>query len=441
VVLFPAGLSHSNLGDIAMLKVAVRRIREFLPGAAIVVLTGRGDAAARLTARVPGVRPAIFDPGWFSERVLLGRLHDRLPAVMSGRLVGMKESVWRRSPALFRAVVGWRLGSAEKRRELDAFVGALGDASLVLATGAGGMNDVFPRYARMCLSTLALAQALGKVTGVLSQGLGPMRDTAALQRLGRVFNRLQLIALREEAASKAVLASAGVHFDRALFTGDDAIELAHEERQDGLGSALGINLRLAAYTGVDEGATQSLGPVLRALNRRLGARMLPLPISTRGEEDLVAAARVMGVSAASLPECVSGAGGPEQVVRLAGQCRVVVTGAYHAAVFALGQGVPVVCLAASEYYREKLSGLATQFAGGCEVIHMNGAQTMERVAAAADRLWHRAPDLRAGLLKTASEQIRAGREALAALAGEAGEAKRLVEARRLRPERSRERAK
>ena len=40
----------------------------------------------------------------------------------------------------------------------------------------------------------------------------------------------------------------------------------------------------------------------------------------------------------------------EQVVRMAGRCRTVFTGSYHAAVFALAQGTPVVAIAASPYY-------------------------------------------------------------------------------------------
>ena len=46
------------------------------------------------------------------------------------------------------------------------------------------------------------------------------------------------------------------------------------------------------------------------------------------------------------------------VIERVGECRVVVTGSYHGAVFALAQGIPVVALVKSPYYVNKMAGLA-----------------------------------------------------------------------------------
>ncbi|MFI6772593.1 polysaccharide pyruvyl transferase family protein [Nocardia sp. NPDC050412] len=43
-------------------------------------------------------------------------------------------------------------------------------------------------------------------------------------------------------------------------------------------------------------------------------------------------------------------GTPVDVFRQVGRCRVLVTNAYHLAVFALSQGIPAVGITASEYY-------------------------------------------------------------------------------------------
>ena len=58
----------------------------------------------------------------------------------------------------------------------------------------------------------------------------------------------------------------------------------------------------------------------------------------------------------------------DDVLTAIADCRVVVTGSYHAAVFALSMGVPAVGLAASRYYVDKFKGLADQFGPGCEVV-------------------------------------------------------------------------
>ena len=48
---------------------------------------------------------------------------------------------------------------------------------------------------------------------------------------------------------------------------------------------------------------------------------------------------------------------PQLVIDRVGECKVVVTGSYHGAVFALAQGIPVVALVKSPYYVNKMAGL------------------------------------------------------------------------------------
>ena len=47
------------------------------------------------------------------------------------------------------------------------------------------------------------------------------------------------------------------------------------------------------------------------------------------------------------------------------------TGAYHAAVFALAQGIPVVCLSNSPYYLAKFQGLEDLFGVGCTIVTLS----------------------------------------------------------------------
>ena len=90
-------------------------------------------------------------------------------------------------------------------------------------------------------------------------------------------------------------------------------------------------------------------------------------------------------------------------------CRAVVTGSYHAGVFALSQGIPVVGLAKSPYYRQKFAGLAAQFGEGCRVVGLpRGAAEL---SADIFRAWQDAPRLRPRLQERAREQAEDSRRA------------------------------
>jgi colanic acid/amylovoran biosynthesis protein len=52
-------------------------------------------------------------------------------------------------------------------------------------------------------------------------------------------------------------------------------------------------------------------------------------------------------------------------------CRFVVTGTYHAGVFALSRGRPVIALASNQHYSQKFRGLAAYFGGACSVVDLD----------------------------------------------------------------------
>ncbi len=106
---------------------------------------------------------------------------------------------------------------------------------------------------------------------------------------------------------------------------------------------------------------------------------------------------------------------PQSVIRRIGECRVVVTGSYHGAVFALAQGIPVVALVKSDYYANKMLGVQQQFGVGCEVVRLDDQALPERVEGAIDRAWADAERVRAPLLASARDQIGRSREAYARL--------------------------
>jgi colanic acid/amylovoran biosynthesis protein len=104
-------------------------------------------------------------------------------------------------------------------------------------------------------------------------------------------------------------------------------------------------------------------------------------------------------------------GSPLKVIKQVARCRVVVTGSYHAGVFALSQGIPVVGLVKSPYYADKFLGLADQFGAGCQVIFLDEEQFREKLAEAIDTAWRAAEHVRLPLLEAAKRQIEVGWDA------------------------------
>jgi len=91
----------------------------------------------------------------------------------------------------------------------------------------------------------------------------------------------------------------------------------------------------------------------------------------------------------------------------------VVSGSYHAALFALAQGIPAVCIAPNAYYAQKFVGLAGHFGGGCRVVEREADGRMSGLGEAVARGWDTADDYREELLESALEQIERGRSAYA----------------------------
>jgi len=102
---------------------------------------------------------------------------------------------------------------------------------------------------------------------------------------------------------------------------------------------------------------------------------------------------------------------PEEVIRLIGNCRIVVTGSYHAGVFALAQGIPVVALFQSAYYEQKFMGVEQQFPGGCRTIDLRRPTACNQIEEQICHSWESAEQIREPLLRAAARQIELGHAA------------------------------
>jgi polysaccharide pyruvyl transferase WcaK-like protein len=413
VIATPLGVGaheYGNMGDVAMLQVAVTRLRKLWPHAILHVLT---HSAASLAIYCPGATP-LPKAGlriWMSDGVGLGRFSQEVPSWVVRLLVAAKRDVRVRWPGLQQLLLRLKPGSRHDPADLLAmarFNEAMRTARLVVVCGSGGFYDGSPEWNFEILNLVEYAIRRRVPVAMLGQGFGPLKDAAVLSMAQRLLPSVDLITLRGSPGADELLAGLGVPPSRVRTTGDEAIEMAFDARPLTLGKALGVNLRLGGSAQTDATDLARVRAALEGLAARHAVEIIPVPIALDSyhADHWSISALLAGLD----PHSDGGASldSPMKVIRQAGRCRVVVTGAYHAAVFALSQGIPVVGLARSAYFIDKIQGLANQFGLGCETVILDRPDAGRTLVEAIERAWRSADDVHGPLLEAARRQITAG---------------------------------
>lgn len=384
-----------NLGDAAMLQVCVSRIRRAYPQAVVSVLT---DAPSQLAAFCPDTRP--LTPPARDRKALVGLfVHPRFPnqKLLRWLLAKVYSSSW------LSRVYAYLYARCRYGIHAYRYLRAIAQSDLVVSAGGGLINDSFPGLAANLLATFAIAQAQGKKTALFGQGVGPLETQELSKNAAHVISRLSLISIREGLYGMPALERLGIPADRIRITGDDAIEPAFACRGPDIGTKLGVNLRVANYSQMGVREVGIFREAIQAAAMRLSASIVPVPIAfAAGESDIESLKTIF-------PEFDDLNGDsyavPSDLYRAISECRVVVTGSYHSGVFALSQGIPVVAVYFSEYYRNKLAGLADQFGVGCTVLDVSQQQASERLQDAIIGSWDSAPAIKNSILSIAKRQI------------------------------------
>lgn len=397
-----SGYELKNEGDLAMLVVAANRFHQQYPNAEIQIMT---VAAERLKEILPYVTPINIKTcsQWVTPWGLFGGFHKLLPGFLHAGLKKKESLLKIKYPDLSFWWIKRRLSKRGHNIEpLKAYISTIKDADMVVATGGGYITDSFERHAIIVLQGLALAQSLGKFTAMFGQGLGPLKVESILFWAKKVMPNLECLALRESVYSKPYAQIVNISEDKVAVTGDDAISLVHTERALNLGNKIGVNLRVADYSGVADRDLEQFSVIIHELSEKINTELCAIPISSHsGDSDFYSIQKILGGDLPSKTNFDT----PLKVIKQVGMCRIVITGSYHAGVFALSQGVSVIAVVASDYYRYKFEGLANQFGGGCLIVDRDMPEFYDKFKIAVIEAWDNAEVIRPKLLDKAQEQI------------------------------------
>ena len=382
--------NYTNTGDIAMLLTTVTRLRELWPNASLEVMgdSPPGLATTYLKQEAKPIDVNVNPNQWFGLRSLLS---NKVSTKVRKFIVAIENKL--------------KIDTIYRTKKTKIILPAIKKADAVVFCGAGVMNDAFMGHSIKFLEILEVAIQLGKPTALFGQGIGPIKQPYLEKRMKAVIPKVNLIGLREALNSLPLLIDYGVDTNNIIITGDDAIEMAYSARAEQLGEHIGINLREAAYSEVSSGESlvkQNIRTILRKVASQHHISLVPIPIANSDYQ------AISNLLQEPIPTKFAG---PAEVIEEVKRCRVVITGSYHAGVFALSQGIPVIGLTKSAYYTNKYNGLAAQFGGGCEVLQLNDSQFTEKLVIALENNLQNASKNRESLLQKAQSQIQLSREA------------------------------
>lgn len=412
-----------NQGNNAMLQAAIARLRDYWPHATFDVIT---DAPHLSRLFFPDVHPVSSHT---LQRICtsLDRLERIVPHPLWRLLFEAREAYWHRramrnaqhlqpsrqtnfstdSPGLNTLDEHTPISPErwDKLQYQAAIREGLSNYDLLLFSGGGNLYDYDPWVIFKMFDRIEAATALGIPSVMVGQGVGVMTNADVRSRAQVVLSTVELIGVRNRRIGLSTLASLSIPAERCLFTGDDAIELAYQARSPTLGNGLGISLRVAGYTQIEQRHLVQLRSVLHEAARLHDARLIAVPISSHHDEsDLTYIKQLL----AGYTQVLAGwqmFDTPLNTIKRAGQCRVMIAGTYHGAIFALGQGIPVIALVKSAEYIDKLSELSDEFGLGCQVFYLEDEKLPEQLLAAIQRAWLLAEQNRSALLEVATQQI------------------------------------
>ena len=413
-----------NKGNNALLQAAMEKLGKYWPNASYEVIT---LAPNLLRMYFPYAYPVSPDS--------LNRIQSKFnkyqrftPRPLLWLIFELREEIWHRWTMLKNSLVNlgivcWVSGRFSKEKVFDTrnalketdssdinfkkqnLTEAISGFDLLVTTGGGYMCDSDKTLLLSVLNRLEAAIIRKIPTFMVGQGIGPLEDPELLSRAREILPGVDFILYRNLRNGLPLLHSLGILPERIILTGDDAIEMTYRARSSSWGNGIGVSLRVAHYTQVEKQHIDNIRKVLHRAAKDHKSPLIAVPISSAHHESDITF--IKQILAGYIDSSIGWRklDPPLDTINRVRKCRVVVTGTYHGAIFALAQGIPVVGLAKSAEYFNKLSELSDEFGPGCQVLQLDDKCLAAKLKEAIDNYWSSAEMIRPSLLEAASRQI------------------------------------
>ncbi len=362
IIIDNSGYHLQNLGDVAMLQGAVKRIRKVVPSCSLSIISSDKDAQSRLIPDSNHISAKI--PNLAHQHRLFPIPHQLVPSVFRRYVEEFERA--HRVTHCHRLLAKMRNSNDPSAAQ---WLNQLSQATAVIATGGGYLTDNFQQHASRLLTNLALAQTLGKPTAIFSQGLGPITNKRLRQITRSVLKNTCQIGLREFVTGPQHLKEMQIVENgqpTIEITGDDALEILPRNSkitQPSEQSRIGLCLRLTSYSGIDRSTLSFLRSELQTIAKKATrpVEFCPLPIDLLNPEENDETHAFEILQGLPITENYRSPTQPIDVINLASACSSTITGSYHCALFSIAQGIPVVAVQSNAYYSGKFAGIKTMF--------------------------------------------------------------------------------
>ncbi len=427
ILLDQAFHDHRNKGNNALLEAALNRLRTFWPMASFDVIS---ISPHFCKIYFPGTNP-VNPHNLHQVESKFDLLHKVMPKFLWHFLFELREALYFRTGLLFKSdnirlsVLSWfRKNDRDQNLEIDfsnatvpvpnptdtfqgspEFISNLKGYDFYITTGGGYMCDSDKEILPELFERIETAVSLSIPVFMVSQGVGPMADLELIARAKQVLPIVDYIFYRNQRFGQPLLNSLGVSPDHMMMTGDDALEMAYNARPETPGDGIGISLRVAPYTQISTHQLENVRHILHRIAQEHSTRLIAVAISSAYHEADITHIKYVTDGYRNSLVGWKKLDTPLDAIRKAGQCRLMVSGTYHGAIFALAQGIPVVGVANSVEYYNKLSELSDEFGSGCQVILLEGDKHFEKFAIAIEDAWRSSDTIRPSLLDAAARLI------------------------------------
>lgn len=240
---------------------------------------------------------------------------------------------------------------------------------LLLISGGGNLNSLFPAYLYNRATIVLLARMLGKPVIATGQTLGPISNLTDALLIRVILRNIDRFVLRDRKFSISTIPKSNQCRNRISFSVDDAYFLEYMSGLD-IGGVVTKNTFNIGVSLRDWDSDELYSKTLLALNhlvknsgKRLKIYLIPHILDEDNKCDLEKMRNVfdgkinceiVSVTYQMISELD---GRPEEAIHaLTGLMDMVISSRYHGIIFALSQNVPVIGIYENDYYRAKVEG-------------------------------------------------------------------------------------